>query len=257
MLILISCAKTMSFGTKAKPMTGTQPLFLQEATNIAAAMTQYSVEEISTQLKVNSSISADVHRFYNDFNCENFLSLNAIFAYTGVVFKHINPNDFTLRDMNYAQENLRITSFCYGLLRPLDLIKQYRLEGDVELDIHDGKTMFSFWQEKLTDLFIAEIKKSGGVLCYLASDEMKRLFNWKRVEKEVRIVTPEFKVYKKGKLSTIVVYTKMCRGEMSKYIIKNRITDPEELKHFDWEGFTYSEELSTPKKMMFVSGGTI
>lgn len=257
MLILISCAKTMSFDQKTKEITATQPRFLQEATNIAAAMTQYSVDDISALLKVNTHIAADVHRFYNEFSCESSPLLHAIFAYTGVVFKHISPNDFTADEISYMQDNLRITSFCYGLLRPLDLIKQYRLEGGVELDVNGGKTMFKYWQEKLTDVFIDDVKKSGGVLCYLASDEMKKLFNWKRVEKEVRVVTPEFKVYKKGKLSTIVVYTKMCRGEMSKYIIKNKITNPDDLRNFDWEGFAYSPELSTPSKFMFVSGGVI
>ena len=101
-----------------------------------------------------------------------------------------------------------MTSFCYGLLRPLDVIRSYRLEGDVVLPEPGNQTMFSYWKSCLTDVFIEDIKKAGGILCNLASDEMKSLFDWKRVEREVRVVTPEFQVWKNGKLASIVIYIK-------------------------------------------------
>ena len=77
-----------------------------------------------------------------------------------------------------------------------------------------NQTMFSYWRSRLTDTFIQDIKQAGGILCNLASDEMKSLFDWKRVEKEVHVVTPEFHVWKNGKLATVVIYTKMSRGEI-------------------------------------------
>ena len=75
-----------------------------------------------------------------------------------------------------------------------------------------GITMFDYWKPLLTDCFIEEIKKRGGILVNLASGEMKDLFDWKRVESEVRVVTPDFQVWKGGKLKTVVIYAKMCRG---------------------------------------------
>ncbi|MBD9109867.1 peroxide stress protein YaaA, partial [Bacteroides nordii] len=100
------------------------------------------------------------------------------------------------------------------------------------------------------------IKATGGVLCNLASDEMRGLFDWKRIEQEVTIVTPEFHVWKNGKLSTIVVYTKMSRGEMTRFILKNRIESPQDLKAFHWEGFEFNERLSNEKKLIFTNGAT-
>ena len=173
-------------------------------------------------------------------------------AYTGAVFKRILPKDFTADDFRYAQEHLRITSFLYGLLRPLDGIRPYRLEGDVRLPEKGGITMFDYWKPLLTDYFIEEIKKRGGILVNLASGEMKDLFDWKRVESEVRVITPDFQVWKGGKLKTVVIYAKMCRGEMVRYIIKNRIGCPEDLRGFSWEGFTFDEELSTDNHLQFV-----
>ena len=114
--------------------------------------------------------------------------------------------------------------------------------------------MFDYWKPVLTDFFIDEIKKKGGILINLASSEMKDLFDWKRVCSEVRVITPDFHVYKNGKLSTVVVYAKMCRGEMTRYILKNRIEDPEQIKLFEWEGFCYNEHESTEDNLVFTMG---
>jgi len=93
----------------------------------------------------------------------------------------------------------------------------------------------------LTDCFIQRIKADDGILLNLASEEMKILFDWKKVTKEVRVVTPEFYTVKDGKPKTIVIYTKMCRGAMTRYVLQNRITSPEDLKSFQHEGFCYDE----------------
>lgn len=87
-------------------------------------------------------------------------TLQALLAYTGIVFKNINPEDFTREEFLYAQEHLRITSFCYGLLRPLDGIKPYRLEGNVSLPETGTDSMFEYWKSRLTQTaFIGNKKK--------------------------------------------------------------------------------------------------
>ena len=111
--------------------------------------------------------------------------------------------------------------------------------------------MFEYWRPLLTDYFVAEIQKQGGLLTNLASAEMKDLFQWKEVTQAVQVVTPEFMVYKNGKPTTVVVCAKMCRGEMTRFILKNRIEDVEALKSFEWEGFTFDEALSREGHMFF------
>lgn len=254
MLVLLSCAKTMSGSSKTIAPFTTKPFFRKEAAEVALQMSQFSVEDLERLLRVNSKIAVENYKRYHEFHSEDAPELPAILAYTGIVFKRLNPSTFTKGNFHYAQEHLRLTSFCYGLLRPLDLIHSYRLEGDVVLPELGEQTMFAYWQSKLTDVFIEDIKKAGGTLCYLASDEMHGLFDWKRVEKEVRVITPEFHVWKNGKLSTIVVYTKMSRGEMTRFILKNKIVNPEELKGFSWEGFEYNESLSNEKQFVFTNG---
>ena len=214
MLVLLSCAKTMSAVSKVKVPLTTSPRFQKEAAEIALQMSQFSVDELERLLRVNAKIAVENYKRYQAFHAEA----------------------------------------CYGLLRPLDVIRAYRLEGDVVLPELGNQTLFSYWRSRLTDTFIEDIRSAGGILCNLASDEMKSLFDWKRVESEVRVVTPEFHVWKNGKLATIVVYTKMSRGEMTRFILKNKIGNPEELKGFSWEGFEFDESLSDEKKLVFING---
>lgn len=256
MLILLSCAKTMSDVSKVEAPFVTVPCFQKEAAEIALQMSQFSVGELERLLRVNPKIAVENYKRYQAFHAEGTPELPALLAYTGIVFKRLNPKAFTPDDFRYAQDHLRLTSFCYGLLRPLDIIRLYRLEGDAKLPEQGGKTLFTYWQSHLTDLFIEEVKACGGVLCNLASDEMRGLFDWKRVEREVRVVVPEFHVWKNGKLSTIVVYTKMSRGEMARFILTNRIKSPQELKTFSWEGFEFNERLSDDKRLVFTNDST-
>lgn len=251
MLIFISCAKTMAARTTVKVPEITVPHFQAEALQNAMDMGQYSAVELEHLLRVNSKIAAENYLRYQDFFSEANRPMPAICAYTGAVFKRILPKDFSTDDFLYAQHHLRITSFLYGLLRPLDGIKPYRLEGDICLPERGGVSMFDYWKPLLTEQFIADIKQQGGVLVNLASGEMKDLFDWKRVEKEVRVITPEFQVWKNGQLKTIVIYAKMCRGEMTRFIIKNRIERLEDLKSFTWEGFAFDEVRSTDSHLQF------
>ena len=251
MLTFISCAKTMTNSSKVATPYATTPRYLDEAQRNALAMSQFTTNELMSLLRVNSKIAAENHLRYLRFAMDQQETLAALLAYTGVVFKHINPEDFTMDDFRYAQDHLRITSFMYGLLRPLDRIDNYRMEGDLRLSIHDNRTMFESWREVLTRDFIEDIKAQGGVLMNLASGEMKGLFDWRLIEKEVQVVTPEFKVWKSGKLSTVVVYAKMCRGEMTRYILKNRIEDPTLLHDFEWEGFRFDPTRSDDRHYLF------
>lgn len=251
MLTFISCAKTMTARSRTQVPFVSVPRFEAEAKQNAMDMAQFSAEELERLLRINSKLAAENYMRYHDFLSDDGKQLPALLSYTGMVFKRINPGDFTAEDFNYAQDHLLITSFLYGLLRPLDAIRNYRMEGDVKLPERGGMSMFDYWKSLLTDFFIEEIKRAGGILVNLASGEMKDLFDWKRVCREVRVVTPEFYTWKNGRLATVVVYAKMCRGEMTRFILKNRIESPDELKGFEWDGFAFDEAESEGDRLVF------
>jgi len=218
----------------------TEPSFQLQANENAMQMVVYSVDELQDMLHINREIALENWRRFQTFHVINDRK-PAVFCYDGMVFQKLAPETFSDDELKYANGHLLISSFLYGLLRPLDLVNKYRLEGDVVLSGHDGKSMFDFWKPLLTDWFIEKIKEDDGVLVNLASDEMRKLFDWNRVKKEVTIIAPKFKIEKNGKFKTIVIYTKMCRGAMTRHILKESITDIGLLKDFEYEGFSLDE----------------
>lgn len=251
MMILLSCAKTMNDTSSVRIPELTCPLFEKEASDIILQLTEYNPDELKKMLHTTSRLAIENYNRFRLFHSDETPLSPALLAYTGIVFKNINPKDFTHKEFLYAQEHLRITSFCYGLLRPLDGIKPYRLEGDVTLPETGATSMFEYWCSRLTEPFLSEIQKNGSVLFNLASSEMKQLFNWKEIESKATVITPQFKVWKNGKLTTVVIYTKMARGAMTRFIIKNRIEKPDDLKTFSWEGFSFNDHLSDNTNFIF------
>ncbi|RHR62823.1 peroxide stress protein YaaA [Parabacteroides sp. AF17-28] len=252
MHIILSPAKTMTGTSKIKAPAGTMPRFNQEAIEIALHMAQYPADELGKLLKLSPKLMLESYNRFQNFHSAEEKPLQAILAYTGVVFKHINPKDFSEADFLFAQDHLRFVSICYGLLRPLDLIKPYRMEYDVKLPELGEGNMYAYWRNRQTEPLIEEIKADDNLLVNLASMDIQPAFDWKKMEQSVRIVTPDFKVWKNGKAETIVIYAKMARGQMTRHIIKNRITNPEELKTFTWEGFHFREELSEMDRWVFL-----
>lgn len=254
MMTFISCSKTMTDQTGSNVPSDmlSVPQFDATAREFAMQVSQLSQEELAKELHISPRLAADCMLLYQNFCSAEPPARPAVFSYTGVVFKHLGIGDFTHDELKYAQQHLRISSFLYGMLRPLDCIKNYRLEGKVKLPANDGLTQFRYWQPRLTDLFIEEIKQNGGILFNVASKEMQELFNWKKVEKEVCVVTPKFKVMKNGKPASVTIYEKMCRGEMTRFILKERIESIDALKLFAWEGFRFCPDLSSDKELLFL-----
>ena len=235
----------MAAHTAVQPNIVGTPLFQEEANRHVSQLIQLSQEELQSLLKCNAQIAAQNRKRYLTFFDKEEDKLPALLAYTGMVFKHLNAIDFCKADFEFANQHLWITSFLYGLLRPMDQIKNYRLEGNVKLPDNDGKTMFAYWKPLLTNVLIEAVQKDDGVLMNLAPDEMTHLFDWERIKQEVRVIEPKFYVRKGDKLKIVTVYAKMLRGEMTRFILKNQLQTLEPLKAFEYEGYRYHESHET------------
>ena len=120
---------------------------------------QNSIPEISLSMPRQNKLR--YMRFFDDA-----AKLPAILAYHGQAYKHLKAESLTVDDLNVAQGKLWITSFLYGLLRPLDAILPYRMDGHVELPSGEGQNMFGFWKSRLTDILIDAVKADDGVLIH-------------------------------------------------------------------------------------------
>ena len=243
MQIILASAKIMNDKVKSSPdISLSSPRFQNEADCFARDMAQYSAETIAEMLGCSQQIAAQNRLRYMRF-FDDAAKLPAILAYHGQAYKHLKAETLNVDDLNYSQRKLWITSFLYGLLRPLDAILPYRMEGQVELPSGEEQNMFGFWKSRLTELLIDAVKADDGVLIHLATEEYQHLFDWQRVRQEVRIVQPLFYVRKGNDLKIQAVWAKTCRGAMTRFLIEKRITTPEELCAFSYEGFTYEPKL--------------
>ena len=243
MQIILASAKIMYDKLKSVPdVSLSTPRFQNEAESFARDMTQYSAETIAEMLGCSQQIADQNRLRFMQFFDEK-PKLPAILAYHGQAYKHLKAETLTADDFNYSQEKLWTTSFLYGLLRPLDGILPYRMEGNVELPSGEGKNMFGFWKNRLTDILIDAVKADDGILIHLATEEFQHLFDWQRIRKEIRIIQPLFYVRKGNDLKMQAVWAKTCRGAMTRFIIQNRITNPEDLYAFSYEGFKYAPTL--------------
>jgi uncharacterized protein len=254
MLILISPAKIQNFKPLNLELKHTIPEFLNEAEQLINLMRGFSASELSKLLEINSKLShlnTDRHfKWHRPFTNDN--AKQAVFAYDGEVYRGLNAKSFNSSEIDYMQAHLRLFSGLYGILLPLDLIQPYRIDVSSQLENHYGKDLYAFWKEKVTHSIIKDLKKSGEpkVLLNLASKEYMKTLDLKK--HKLKIIDAEFYEYKNDKFKQIVIYTKKARGLMARYVIQNKIENPEDLKGFSDERYWFSPQMSTETKFVFI-----
>jgi hypothetical protein len=245
MLIVVSPAKTLDYETLPKTKLFTLPDYLGNSQELISRLRQLSSLDISELMKVSTKI-ADLNFDRYEAWSKKFTEKNAkqaVLAFKGDVYTGLDAETFNARDFNFAQKHLRVLSGLYGLLRPLDLMQPYRLEMSTKLDTRHGKNLYEFWGSTITTGLNAQLKKiKSGYLINLASNEYFKAVKPKELNAEV--ITPAFKEYKGGEYKMIGIYAKKARGMLSRYIIQNRLTDPQDIKAFNEEGYKFSKKLS-------------
>lgn len=253
MLMVISPAKTLDFDTPSITKTNTQPDFMDEAAQLVDVLREYSPAQIAKLMKLSDKLAGlNVARYQEwqpPFDMEN--AKQALLAFKGDVYTGIDAESFKRPEITYVQKHLRILSGLYGLLRPLDLIQPYRLEMGTSLKNPEGKDLYQFWGTKITDELNTNLKKSKGesVLVNLASNEYFK--SVKPKDLNARVITPIFKDEKNGKYKIISFYAKKARGLMVAYAALNKITDAEDLKQFDLEGYQFNNAMSEGDNWVF------
>jgi len=252
MLIVVSPAKTLDFDTPIKTKVFTTPDYLDQSKILIKHLREYSTMDIMELMKVSKKIAELNFDRYEAWT-PNFTEKNArqaALAFKGDVYTGLDAGSFSAKDFKFAQAHFRILSGLYGLLRPLDLMKAYRLEMGTRLQNERGKNLYEFWGSRITDGLNQQLKKiKSDYLINLASNEYFKSVKPKELNAE--IITPEFKEYKGGQYKMIGIYAKKARGALSRYIIQNQLSDPEDIKYFNEDGYTFNKNLSQGDKMVF------
>lgn len=252
MLIVVSPAKTLDYETPSKTKINTIPDYLDDSQQLINRLRHFSSLDIAELMKVSKKIADLNFDRYEAWN-KKFTEKNAkqaALAFKGDVYTGLDAESFSAADFKFAQKHFRILSGLYGLLRPLDLMQPYRLEMGTKLETDRGKNLYEFWGSTITEGLNKQLKKSKSkYLINLASNEYFKAVKPKELDAE--IITPEFKEFKNGDYKMIGIYAKKARGMLSRYIIKNKLTDPEDIKSFNDEGYKFNKKLSNGNKWVF------
>jgi cytoplasmic iron level regulating protein YaaA (DUF328/UPF0246 family) len=251
MIAIISPAKSLNFESNAPTDLSTSPFFLKEADYLAGKLSKLKVSQLGNLLEISPKLAQLNAGRYASWKTATLKQ--AVFAYDGDVYDGLEARKFTNPEIEFAQKHLRIISGLYGFLRPLDLIKPYRIDMGTSFATPKGETLYKYWGEKITDQLKKNLKESGSnVLINLASQEYFAAVNTKKLK--VRIITPSFKDRSNDKYAMISFFAKRARGMMSRFIIQNEITDPEMLVGFDSGGYNFNHELSKGDNWVFTRG---
>jgi hypothetical protein len=244
MIAIISPAKNMR-EANFNGLNYSTPTYIKEANYIVETLKKYNPWELESLFKVNPNIAIEAFVNYGNWR-EKPLGSAALLSYHGLQYKNIGVEDFTKDDLYFAKQSLRILSGLYGILKPTDEISPYRLEMQTKLMI-EGRDLYEFWGDKI----YKELYKEGLPVINLASKEYSKIIE-KYLTPRDCFITIDFKIYRNKKYRTIATSAKMARGQMVRWIIKNRLAEPEQLKSFTWDGYKFIQGLSYNNKYVFV-----
>jgi hypothetical protein len=252
MLVLLSPSKRLDEQPKLPDITPTQPVLLPNAEKLAKVMKGKTAGDLKKLMGVSDAIATLNVQRYQDFKTPftTHNALPALFLFKGDVYDKMDIAHYKKPELDFAQNHVRILSGLYGVLRPLDLMQPYRLEMGTKLETSAGKNLYTFWGNTITNQLNTDLKNSGSdIILNLASTEYFSAIQTKALNG--RLLTLHFKQNKAGNLKTIGLMAKRARGMMCDYIIKNKITNPEQLKQFSDGGYTFRPTLSEPDSWIF------
>lgn len=244
MKIIFSPSKEMKVGELSSPFSFS-PKFKNESVEILNILKNLDKNQIKKIMKIKGELLEETYNNIVNFDLNS--EIKAINLYNGIAFKKLEIENYSSKELEYLNNSLIILSAMYGALNPFDNIKKYRL--DMTMKISEN-SLYSFWSEKVTT-YINELlsQDSDKILLNLASNEYSKLINKKSLN--FKMITVDFKEFKNGKYSSVSSFSKHGRGMMLNYLVKNQITNIEDIKKFNEEGYSINSELSNENTIIF------
>ena len=238
MKILVSPAKSLNFEDKVQTSINSKPLFHNDAIKINSELKKESIESLCDLMGISSKLGELNWTRNQDFTKDSNYSKQAIFAFNGDVYDGFDIDSLDHEKHQLVNNVIRILSGLYGILKPFDHIKPYRLEMGTKFSINGNKDLYDFWKSKVTNQLKSELAEDE-LIVNLASNEYFSVINSKEVSNI--IISPQFKDFKNGNLKIISFYAKKARGLMSRFIIDNNVKSVNEILSFDSGGYSYSK----------------
>jgi uncharacterized protein len=251
MLVILSPAKSLNFDHQVTDTGYTVPVFSDETAKLVKILQGHSPAELVRLMSVSHNLAALNHERYQTWNTDPEKSKQAILAFDGDVYDGLTASTLNRESLLSSQNRVRILSGLYGVLKPLDLIQPHRLEMGTKLRVNKAKNLYEFWKSKIVSEINKSISESGNnILINLASGEYFKSIDTKRLR--ATIIAAQFRDQKDGNYRIMSFYAKRARGMMTRFILENNISDPEDLKAFDLGGYHFSPRMSSDETLVFI-----
>lgn len=253
MLVVISPAKRLDWD--ARDMDVTQPDFQDDAVRLAKTMRNLTLGRLKGLMDLSDDLARlnrDRFKAFEDVP-DPETTRPAALAFAGDTYQGLEAESLDPDEMKWAQDHLRILSGLYGVLRPLDAIQPYRLEMGSRLKTRRGSNLYEYWRDDISKALNAQADEVGtDTLINCASQEYFGAVAPKALK--LKVITPQFMEDKRdGKgPKTVSFFAKKARGAMARFIVQNRLTDPDAIKDFDLGGYAFEADGSKPDKPLFV-----
>jgi len=257
MLCVISPAKRLNVKEWDRDMAGlSTPDWTKDITELSDIARKLDVADYEKLMHISENQAAKVNAYYDDFSLPHTPdnAKPASLMFSGDTYLGLDAPTLSPKDLTYAQDHVMIISGLYGKLRPFDLVRPFRLDMGTKLQTPRGKNLYEFWGDKISDAFTQQMKDTKSkALVNLASIEYFKAAKGDRLAQNgVRVITPNFKeIRDNGNIKTMSMFVKRARGSMARWIVENRITNPEDLKDFNVGGYTFQPGASEGDEWSF------
>jgi uncharacterized protein len=250
MKLVLSPAKSLNFEGKLPTSLTTASCFLKESERLNKLLKKKSARSLSKLMSISNNLGQLNYERNQDWHLP-FTKDNArpaIYAFSGDVYRGLDAYTISKEKLEKLQDTVRIISGLYGILKPMDLMQPYRLEMGTKFPVGTHKNLYEFWRKKITQVLNEELKDDE-LFLNLASNEYFKAIDAKALK--VPVITPVFKDFKNGKYKTIAIFAKLARGYMTRYIIDTNAKTIDDIRTFNYEGYGFSEAMSTNTELVF------
>jgi cytoplasmic iron level regulating protein YaaA (DUF328/UPF0246 family) len=250
MKLVLSPAKSLDFESKLPTTRTSEAQFLLESERINKLLKKKSAKSLSKLMSISDALGQLNYERNQQWELP-FTKNNArqaIYAFSGDVYRGLDAYSISTDKLHQLQEKVRILSGLYGLLKPLDLIQPYRLEMGTKFGVGKNKSLYEFWKKSIVKSLNNELKE-GELFLNLASNEYFKAVDIKSLK--VPVIQVDFKEFKNGDYKMIGIFAKLARGMMTRYIIDTNAESIEDIKGFNYDGYGFSEQLSTKTNLVF------
>jgi len=251
MKLVLSPAKSLNFENKIPITQTTNACFLAKSERLNKLLKKKSAKSLSKLMKISNNLGQLNYERNQEwslpFTKDN--ARQAIYTFSGDVYRGLDAYTIPNDKIEKLQDTVRIISGLYGILKPLDLMQAYRLEMGTKFPVAKNKNLYEFWKKTITQTLNDELKDDE-LFLNLASNEYFKAIDTKVLK--VPVVTANFKDLKNGEYKMIMTFAKLARGYMTRYIIDTNANTIDDIKGFNYEGYGFSESMSSETELVFI-----